>query len=65
MVTDLEVCDSIIIFPNLKRVVVMDRCVNLLGKVLRNRWTEEQWTHQSSFNQGALGLRVEVCARTV
>ncbi|PVH71255.1 hypothetical protein DL98DRAFT_540198 [Cadophora sp. DSE1049] len=30
-------------FPNLKRVIVTDRQLNLDGEVIRNRWTEERW----------------------
>jgi hypothetical protein len=38
-------------FPNLKRLVVMDRYVNLRKEVLRNRWLEERWNRESKSNQ--------------
>lgn len=38
-------------FPNLKRVIVTDRQMNLHGEVFRNRLTEEHWKRESSLNQ--------------
>jgi hypothetical protein len=38
-------------FPNLERLVVIDRHVNLRGEVLRNGWPEERWSRESKLNQ--------------
>lgn len=38
-------------FPNLERLVVMDRHANLRGEVLRNGWPEERWNRESKLNQ--------------
>ncbi|KAH8650396.1 hypothetical protein BGZ60DRAFT_437151 [Tricladium varicosporioides] len=38
-------------FPNLKRLLVRDRYLNLMGVILRNGWEEDHWNDEASSRQ--------------
>ncbi len=42
-------------FPDLERMIVTDRHLNLHGEIMRNRWTEEQWKRKLKVYQNDWG----------